>query len=801
MSSAPSPSTTAPAEFMFKAGDLTNDDLKVISFSGREELSTLYSFRIELRSDDAEIDFTTLVGKAGQIEIRATGGTRYINGIVRRFERLGEGSRQTFYAAELVPLHWLLTKRVKSRIFLETNCDDMTIPGIIKKVLADAGIPEEKFRFATQGTYVARESVVQYRESDWNFISRLMEDEGIFYFFEHDTDKHVLVFGDTPSAHVTTPNQPTAPYRDPSGLVPDAKREAIFNVRDRQEIQIGAVSLDDFNFETPQVDVAADQAGEAFTSLEFYDYPGGYATQDVGTAWAKARLEEFQTGRRVQQMSATVRLLLPGFKFTLEEHPVEALNQEYLVLSVAHHARQPQSLEGEAGPAKGLEYTAELELVLATVPFRPACRTPKPRIHGSQTAIVTGPSGEEIYVDKYGRVKVHFHWDRESAFDENSSFWVRVRQSLAGGLYGIIFTPRIGQEVVVEFLEGDPDRPLITGSVYNADNMPPYTLPDEKTKSTIKTNSSVGGGGFNELRFEDKKDSEQIFMHGQKDLHIRIKNDEFDFIGRHKHETIKGNQAKSIEGGEGRSVGGDQVTKVGGDWTVKVAGSSAFETAGSCNIYATGDLGTHGANAQHLADGDFGIKAATVVIKGDTITLKSGGNFITIGSSGIDIKGAAVNINSGGSAASVSGLDVITAKDPAAPEEPVTGDPGQDVTYEQEGKPFDPLEDAPIHDEDETTEEQTHWIGVRLFDDNGQPLAGERYLITMPDGTHVAKGKTNKNGEVEVRGIDPGSCSITFPDLDGATWDVGPAAGGSGGGAPTAGAPAGAPGAPGLPSI
>lgn len=798
---ASAPATTAnQADFMFKAGDLTNEDLKVVSITGREEISSLYSFRLELRSDDAEIDFTTLVGKACQIEIRATSGTRYINGIVRRFERLGEGSKQTYYAAELVPLHWLLTKRVKSRIFLETNCEDMTVTGIIKKVLTDAGIPEEKFRFATQGTYVARESVVQYRESDWDFISRLMEDEGIFYFFEHDTDKHVLVFGDAPSAHVATPNAATVPFRDPLGLVPDQKKEHVFNVRDRQEIQIGAVSLDDFNFETPQVDVAADQAGSEFTSLEFYDYPGGYAEKDIGTAWARARLEEFQTGRRVQQMSATVRVFLPGFKFTLEEHPIESLNTEYLILGITHHVRQPQSTEEEAGAQRGLEYTAEVDTVLATVPFRPARKTPKPRIHGSQTAIVTGPSGEEIYVDKYGRVKVHFHWDREGAFDENSSFWIRVRQSLAGGLYGIIFTPRIGQEVVVEFLEGDPDRPLITGSVYNADNMPPYTLPDEKTKSTIKTNSSVGGGGFNELRFEDKKDSEQIFMHGQKDLHIRIKNDEFDFIGRHKHETIEGNQAKSIGGDEGRSVGGNQNTKVGGDRTLKVTGSSAVETDGSYKVEASGDLGLKGANSKYIADGELTLRAGTIVLTADTITLKSGGNFVTVDGGGVHIQGSAVNINSGGSAASTGGISVIGTTDPAAPEEPVTGDPGQDVTYEQEGKPFDPLEDAPVHDEDESTEEQTHWIGVRLYDDNGEPLAGERYLITLPDGTKVAKGKTNKNGEVEVRGIDPGSCTITFPDLDGATWEAGPAAGGTGGDSSTAAAPSGG-GTPSVPSI
>lgn len=780
------------ADFTFKVGDFDTDVLKVTAFSGSEGISELFHFRVDLCSDDANIDFDAVVGKACTLEIATSAGSRFVNGIVSGFERTGEGVTLTHYAADVVPLFWLLTNRYKSRIFQEHNCEDMTIPGIVKKVFTDAGIPEDNFRLALEGSYETRDFIVQYRESDWDFVSRLMEEEGIFYFFEHTADGHKLVMGDSGVASVANPLTAEIPFRDPTGLVPE--REFVFSLRDRKDIRIGAVMLDDYNFTQPALQLRASVKADEYTSLEFSDYPGEYDDKAVGDRYARIRLEEYQAAKRVVTMASVVRSQIPGFKFTLVEHPAESVNREYLVTRIDHRATQTQSGQEEALGEPGTKHETQIRTIPSDVPYRAPRATRRPVVLGSQTALVVGPSGEEIYTDEegYGRVKVQFHWDREGEYNENSSCWIRVSQGWAGGNYGMIFLPRVGQEVIVDFLEGNPDYPIITGRVYNNDNMPPYPLPDEKTKSTIKSRSSKGGGGFNELRFDDKKDSEQVFLHAQKDLHVRVQNEYFETTGKNKHVTVKETLASSV-GSEGRSVGKDQSTKVGGDYSLKVSGSGAVEVAGSHKIQADADLGLAGDKFKLAGAAEGTVKAPTLVIKGDTITLKSGGNFITIDGGGVHIVGSAVNINSGGSAANTAGLSVISAKDPAGPQEATTGDPGQDFTYTPDPAPYDQFDDAPLHDE--TTSEEDHWIGIRLYDVDGKPLVGERYLVVLPDGTTVARGTTNDKGEAEIKGIDPGACDITFPDLDARTWETGPAPAASSApsGGPPSGVPSGAP--------
>ncbi len=770
------------ADFTFKAGDLETDELLVTGFSGTEGISELFLFRVDLCSVTRDIDFNTIVGTPGLLEIASSSGSRYVNGIVRSFARTREGSSLTHYTAELVPLHWMLTRRYKSRIFQTPNCSDMTVPGIVTKVMQDAGIPDDAYRLALEKQYAEREFVVQYRESDFDFISRLMEHEGIFYFFEHTAEGHKLVLGDSPVANAANPNDAEYPYRDPNGLVEE--KEFVFSAVDQQEIQTGAICLDDYDFHKPALELRATVKANEYTSLEFSDYPGEYVEKSVGQQYAQVRLEEFQCAKRVQRFGATVRGLIPGFKFTLQDHPADALNREYLVTQIFHRAMQPQSAQAEAGAQEGAKHETDVSAIPSDVPYRPLRKTRRPVVLGSQTALVTGPSGEEIYTDPdgYGRVKVLFHWDRENNDDENSSCWVRVSQGWAGGNYGMIFLPRVGQEVIVDFLEGNPDRPIITGRVYNNDNMPPYKLPDEKTKSTIKSRSSKGGGGFNELRFEDKKDSEQIFMYGQKDLDIRILNDEKDWIGRDKHEIIKGSQRKSIGGTEGRSVGGDQSINVKGAHSLEIKGDAAYLSHAKLAVAADGDLYLVGSKSALLGDSYVGINGGSVYIEGTDITLNAGGGFVKIDGAGVTFVGSAVNINSGGAAGAKQNVAVANLLSVASPLEAATGDPGKDFTYQNQPLPYDPLETAPTHDESQATEEQLkHWIGIRLCDDNGQPLAGERYFVSLPDGTHVAKGKTDKDGKAEIRGFDPGQCQVTFPDLDGATWEPG-AAGGPGGG-------------------
>jgi len=789
------------ADFTFRVGELPVEELKVTGFWGTEGLSELYHFTLDFCSDNAAVEFDAVVGQRCVLRIQSAEGSRYVNGIVRRFARTGEANRLTYYRAEIVPLHWLLTKRIRSRIYQAHNCPDMTVPGIIKKVFETAGIPEDAYRLALEGSYAAREYVVQYRESDLDFISRLMEHEGIFYFFEHTADGHVMVIGDSGVAHTVSELNAETPFREPVGLVPEQDREVVFGLRDAQEIQIGAVCLEDYDFKRPALELRSEIKGEKNTSLEFSDFPGEYIEKSIGQQYARVRLEEFAAGRQVIEMDATTRGLTPGHKFSLIEHPVEALNREYLITHVTHRGRQPQSAAEEAAGAPGLQYEANLRTIPSEVPYRPPRKTPKPVILGSQTALVTGPDGEEIYTDEYGRVKVQFHWDLEGEHDENSSCFVRVSQNFAGGQYGMQFLPRVGQEVIVSFLEGNPDQPIITGRVYNADNKPPYG-PDDKTKSTIKTRSSPGGGGFNELRFDDKKDNEQVFLHAQRNLDVRAKNNKYETIEKDSHRIVQGNAKAKVDGDDHFKAGGNQMIDIGGNQSLSVGGNQAvsaggnfeLQAGGNATIIATGNLAIQ-------ASGVLSIKAATIILDASAvITLTAGGAGVVAVTPAAVATGPVTAVGMGpGNVAPVPASGVAPPGVPAPPaiamgptppsdpEEAATGDPGQDFTYEQERREIDPIEDGPLHNEEDATEEQTHWIGIRLWDDNGQPLVGERYALVLPDGTRVARGRLDQNGEAEIRGIDPGSCEVTFPDLDGPTWEAGPAAGGEGGdGAPVA---------------
>jgi len=746
------------ADFTFKAADKTTEDLKVTGFAGTEEISRLFSFRVELCSDDPDIAFDEIVGKACVLEISAASGSRLVNGIVRRFERTGEGSSLTYYAAEIVPVHWLLTKRHKSRIFQGSNCPDMTVPGIIKKVFEDAGIPSDNYRLALQGSYDTREYVVQYRESEMNFISRLMEEEGIFFFFEHSAEGHTMVIGDSPVAHTPTPNASEFAYRERTGLVSEREQEYVYEIRDGQEVQTGAVWLDDFDFTKPQLQLAAAVTADQYASLEYSDYPGEYVDKSVGERYAKVRLEEFQCQRRVLQMNATVRALLPGFKFTLIEHPTPALNREYLVTRIVHDGAQPQSAAEEAGAERGIEYKATVRAIPSEAPFRPPRITPKPVVQGTQTAIVVGPSGEEIYTDKYGRVKVQYFWDREGKYDENSSRWTRVSQGSAGGLYGSIFLPRIGQEVIVDFLEGDPDRPIITGRVYNGDHMPPYSLPDEKTKSCIKTNSSKGGGGTNEIRFEDSKDNEQILVYAQKDLHVRVINDRVENVQNNRYLTVKKNKYELVKEKKHSEVKLDFNEKIGGKRSLEVAGDVAEDFKAN--------------HSQQVGINHY-LKAGTnvVVEAGVGLTFKVGSNFIAIDPSGVTIQGTLVKINSPGGVAGSASACALEA--PGAPEEADQAVPGKDVRYGAAEKGYEPLEvptEAAASGAEEVQEkEKKSWIEIELVDKQGKPVPRQRYELRLPDGK-IKKGVLDDKGQAREAGIDPGDCEVRFPDVECDTW-------------------------------
>jgi type VI secretion system secreted protein VgrG len=603
---------------------LGKDVLLLQSFTGHEGISRLFNFELDLLSEDPAISFEAIVGQKVTISIKLIDGNeRYLNGFVSRFAQSGSDERFTHYQAEVVPWLCFLTRTADCRIF-----QNMTVPDIITKIFSDLGFND--FQNSLQGSYEPREYCVQYRETDFNFVSRLMEQYGIFYFFKHEKSKHTLVLADSKSAHQPCPGQAKATYEHASGAF--QKEDQIGSWHIEQQIGPGKYALSDYNFETPSTSLAVKVPSTMNVGgngkYEIFDYPGEYAKKAQGESLAKIRMEEEETPNLVVTGGGNCRAFCAGHRFDLAEHYRQDMNKSYLLTEVHHVASVGGSYTDGGGGDASSSYSNRFVCIPHSVPYRPRRVTPKPIIQGVQTAVVVGPSGEEIWVDKYGRVKVQFHWDREGKKDEKSSCWIRVSQNWAGKRWGAMFIPRIGQEVIVSFLEGDPDQPLITGSVYNAEQVVPYDLPKEQTKSTMKSDSSKGHGGFNELRFEDKKGSEQIFLHAQKDVDVRVKNDSREWIGKDRHLIVKGKQKELVEGDKHLNVKMNHTEKVGQVLSIKAGQKVVIEA-------------------------------------GMEISLKAGGGFIDIGPAGIYISGTMVYINSGGSAGS-----------PTDPEAPDVADDG-----------------------------------------------------------------------------------------------------------------------------
>lgn len=651
------------------------DELLLQAFHGQEGISQLFHFDLRMHSENRSIKFDDIVGKNATIRVFLPDGKeRYVNGLISSFSQGGttplEGGTTpkifAHYHATLVPWLWLLTRTSDCRIF-----QNLSVPDIIEKLLKEYGLSDFKNRL--QGSFAPREYCVQYRETDFNFISRLMEEEGIFYFFEHEKDKHTLVLANSPNEFKPSPLQAAISYKSLIGE--QGADDVVTEWNQSQEVRPGQYSLSDFNFEKPQLDLTASIAGKDERKLEIYDYPGEYRTKEQGDRLAGIRMQEEETPLVVTSGAGTCRGLMPGFRFELRDHYRRDFNKSYVLTSIYHSCDQGDNYRSSSGEAaQNLTYSNHFECVLHSTPFRPSRITPVPLMQGSQTAIVVGPAGEEIYVDKFGRVKVQFHWDREGKYNEKSSCWVRVSQNWAGKRWGAMFIPRIGQEVIIDFLEGDPDQPIITGRVYNGDSMPPYALPDEKTKSTIKSYSSKGGGGFNEIRFEDKKGSEQVFIHAEKQQDNRVKKDSLEWVGNERHLIVKKDQMEQVEGDKHLTVKGDQNEKINGTVSLK-AGMDLQQKVG---MKAALDAGME----IHLKAG-----MNVMIEAGATLTLKVGGNFINLNPGGVFIQGTMVMINSGGAAGSGSGASPAA---PAAPREADTGQAGQAAQLPPAKRPVKP---------------------------------------------------------------------------------------------------------------
>ncbi len=617
--------------------------LLLTRFRGKEGLSTLFSFELELTSENHNISFNDIIGKAVTVSLfLADGSRRYFHGLISRF-RQGRGSGEiesemhlATYTATMVPWFWLLTRTADCRIFQK-----LTVPEIAERIFSDHGFTDYSLRL--HGKYEPREYAVQYRETDFNFVSRLLEEEGICYFFEHEEKKHTLVLADLAVEHKPCPKQETVRYQLSTGG--QLEEDVVTALEMVKEIRPGKFSLNDYNYETPKSNLQLSASAKEQLrpeELEIYDYPGEYGKYEEGSRLVNIRMEEEEA--RITTISGTSRCrsFVSGCRFKLHDYFRADLNdKEYILTQISHEANQAGGYRSAAAKGEGGEsaYTNHFACMPYEIPFRPVRGTRKPVVEGVQTAIVVGPEGEEIHTDQHGRVKVQFHWDREGESNENSSCWIRVSQAMAGNRWGAVFLPRIGHEVTVDFIEGDPDRPIITGQVYHGNNNPPYALPDNKTMSTFKSNSSPKGEGFNEIRFEDKKDNEQLFIHAEKNLDIRIKNDRFETIGHDRNLVVENDRKEHIKNDRHEKVDNHHQEEIGGDRHLRVIGKQAAEISKNLSLTVTGDVAeVFKANHSEQVTGDYFLKAANVVIEaGSNITVKVGSSYLVIEAGGISL--------------------------------------------------------------------------------------------------------------------------------------------------------------------
>lgn len=534
------------------------DELHFRELRGQENISQLFSLDVEMLSENESIDPKALLGKNATIEIETQGGgRRFIDGIVTRFGMQGQDHRHYAYKARLSPWLWLATRKSDFRIFQNLN-----VPDIIEQVLGVYGHPMQR---KLTRAYRSWDYCVQYNESDCDFVSRLMEHEGIYYFFEHASGRHTLVLcDDIIASHGALPGGESIPFYPPEKAAA-GDQENIHAWQLEQEIKPGRHYIDDYDFKKPRAELShmrRDPPGHAHDGHETYEWPGGYTEYGDGDAYIRVRLKQGLTGHSRVRGQSCHRALATGYTFSLYNYPRGDQNRQYLITGLSYHLKENPRVSAVAPGAKGSAaedgsfQRYELQAQPTSLAFTPPRTTPKPRTTGPQTAVVVGPAGEEIWTDEYGRIKVQFHWDRLGSKDQNSSCWIRVATNWAGPGFGAISIPRIGHEVVVDFLNGDPDYPIVTGCVYNAANMPPWALPANATQSGIKTRSSKGGaagagmkngpGDANAIRFEDKAGQEQLWLHAQKDQLTEVENDEDKWVGNDRRKTIDRDETSVI---------------------------------------------------------------------------------------------------------------------------------------------------------------------------------------------------------------------------------------------------------------
>jgi type VI secretion system secreted protein VgrG len=653
---------------------LGTDKLLAVSLRGRESVSELFHFQVEVFTEEKDaIEFDKLLGQTVTVKLMGKeGGTRYFNGLVIGLTQGVRDEQFTQYRLEIAPNLWKLTRTAQTRIFQQKSVSD-----IIKAVFSDAGLD---VTYKLQTTLEPREYCSQYRESDFNFVSRLMEEEGIFYFFKHSDGAHSLIVADNPQAFSAIDFQPELTYETGSGAInPD---DRILAWDKTQDLRSGKSANWDFTFQMPDKNCEAKsqvqdsiQTGTVTHKLkvggsdswELYDYPGNYCKRfdgidksggDQASNLSKIFTDNDRTVKLRMEAETCNSVIIygksqhcgmtAGYTFTMAQHYTDS--GDFTLISVDHEASQ--EIGADQTP---YYYSNHFRAIPKAMPYRPPRVSPEPFVHGPQTAVVVGPSGEEIFTDKYGRVKVQFHWDREGKNDANSSCWLRVGTHWAGKQWGAVHIPRIGQEVIVAFLEGDPDQPIVVGSVYNADNMPPYELPDNKTQSGIKSRSSKGGAAanYNEIFFEDKMGSEILRIHAEKDQFHEVENDDTQTVGHDRMTTIdhdetrhvKNNRTTNIDVDETKTVKGKETITITGDQTLEIKQGNQTNTIDMGNQSTTLKMGNQ-SNQMQMGNQSTKCDLGAITMEAmQSITLTVGQSKITIDQMGVTIEGMMIKVN------------------------------------------------------------------------------------------------------------------------------------------------------------
>ncbi|WP_080710539.1 type VI secretion system tip protein VgrG [Pseudomonas chlororaphis] len=704
-------------------------DLQVLSFVGREALNQPFCFDIELVSARPDLKLEELLHKPARLTFGST-GKGLIHGLVYRIAQGDSGRKLTRYSISLTPQLNYLRHSFNQKIY-----QHLSVPKIIAQVLEARGILADAYSFQLGATYPERVYCTQYDESDLHFIQRLCEEEGIHFHFQHSAGGHKLVFGDdqTVFRKLAAVN-----YQQDSGMAAEQPVIKRFNLR--LETRTSRVSRRDYDFEKPRLLPEGTAKSGAMPDLEDYDYPGLFTQQARGKQLATRALERHRSDYQLAEGKGDEPSLVSGHFLTLAEHPRSEWNDLWLLLEVIHEGKQPQvlgeNITSDVTSNKDDFHQGYRNRFLATpwdAHYRPPLEHPKPKSLGSQTAVVTGPKGEEIHCDQYGRIKVQFHWDRDGLADDNTSCWVRVASGWAGKAYGGIAIPRIGMEVLVTFLEGDPDQPLVTGCLYHKENVVPYDLPANKTRSTFKTLSSPGGKGYNELRIEDKKGAEQIYLHAQRDWDENVEHDQRIRVGNERHDTVEANTLTELKAEEHRITHLDRKSEIRANDHLTVAvtqhaniGTAQFVEAGQEIHYKTGNI--------------------VVLEAGAELTAKAGGSFVKLDAGGVTISGADVKINSGGAPGTGTGLNILM--------------PGMPLIADQD-RAGSVLKSKEIS--------SSFYERCKFVTSSGTPVEGLKAAFILPSLTAPLIFKSDADGhspQVEAQTVQTAKVHLLWDDFD-----------------------------------